>query len=128
MSTDGLMFPKPNRSTKKVLRQQDPRYVWWIHGWHCVVLGCTASMDKIHAHHVIRRSRLGADRTCVPLCFEHHVGKWGIHVLGEETWVSKFLINLEEKIKFYNDAYDSGKVGPNHQYLPSFNPGKVKSN
>jgi hypothetical protein len=119
MDTSGLAFPKPGKKQKKVTREQDPHYVWWIHGWECCVPGCVTPWP-VHAHHAVRRSQGGSDRSCVPLCHNHHIGDQGIHIRGVLTFEKVYRINLLQKSYWYNEAYALAKVGPKQDLLPAF--------
>lgn len=119
MDTNGLAFPKPHRRAKKATREQNPQYVWWIHGWECVVPGCVTSWP-VHAHHVERRSQGGSDMSCIPLCHNHHVGDHGIHVKGVLTFERMFNIQLLQKVLWFNEAWHLAKRGPKQDLLPPF--------
>lgn len=101
-------------------REQDPDYVRFVHGFPCSVKGCSTPWP-VHAHHAVPKSRLGSDRSCIPLCMNHHVGLYGIHKIGEATWKSKFFINLEEVIDDLNKKYEQKEQGPFADRIPSVN-------
>lgn len=119
MDTSGLAFPKPGKKDKKIAREQDPKYVWWVHGWECVVPGCSTPWP-VHAHHAIRRSQGGSDRSCIPLCHNHHIGDYGVHILGLLTFEKRFAISLLQKSEWYKEAYERGWHGPKEDLLPEF--------
>lgn len=127
MDTSELPFPKPGKKgKKKITREQDPHYVWWVHGWTCCVPGCATSWP-VHAHHVIRRSQGGSDRSCVPLCHKHHVSEQGVHTMGVITFERTYRINLLQKVHWYNEQFDAGTRGPRQDLLTPFPDGSVKS-
>lgn len=126
MDTSGLVFPKPNKNQKKVSREQDPHYVWWIHGWECCVPGCSTPWP-VHAHHAIRKSQGGSDKSCVPLCHNHHIGDQGIHIRGAMTFEKTYSISLLQKSAWYQEAYAAKKSGPKEFLLPIFGSTKLTS-
>lgn len=109
-------FPKPKRKPKRPTRELDPKYVWWIHSYPCLV----CKKFPVHAHHVKSRGAGGSDRTCVPLCLDHHTGNNGIHVLGNIHFQKQYQIDLEAQVKDFNERFEAGEEGPNFRYLPDF--------
>ena len=110
---DALTFPKPKRAKKKDTRIIDQNYVRWVHGWPCCVPHC--GRYPVHAHHAKTKGSGGSDRTCIPLCVDHHTGNYGVHHLGVITFEKTFGIDLTDLVTKYNGLYDNGNVGPkNH--------------
>jgi hypothetical protein len=110
------MFPKPGKRPKqKRVRERDEKYLRWIHGFPCIVPGC----DKwpVHAHHVNKKSRLGSDKTCLPICAQHHIG--GIHTAGEKTCAAKWKVDFELLVKQFNNSFERGEVGPFDNLVPN---------
>lgn len=97
------------RETRK--REVDHEYIRWIHGWGCIV----CDSWPVHAHHVDKRSRLGSDRSALPICASHHIG--GIHTKGEKTCAAQWGIDFEKLIKQFNERHENGSVGPHHSAL-----------
>lgn len=64
---------KNGRIKKPVYKNKE--YLEWIHTKPCIVCGTL----PVHAHHVSQGIGNRADDTCVPLCQEHHQGKWSTH-------------------------------------------------
>lgn len=88
--------------TKKEVRETDEAYLSWIRSLHCSVSTCN-NMD-IDPHHTVRKSQLGSDYSCVPLCREHHSS---VHNLGVHSFDKKFSVNLKDiasKLKMVYDA------------------------
>lgn len=111
-----MLFPKPQKREKKKRRELDPKYVKWIHSWECCVVGCSTPWP-VHAHHAVTRARMGSDRTCLPLCYQHHVGNYGVHTFGQRVFESKFNVDLSALVVHYNQQYDTGRVGPHFEHL-----------
>lgn len=108
------MFPKPQKKKKqKRNREHDSEYLTWIHGWSCIVPHC--GKWPVDAHHVDRRSQLGSDRSCIPICHNHHIG--GIHTKGNKTCEKEWGIELKLKVHEFNKLYDDGVRGPFDQLL-----------
>lgn len=100
-----LMFPKPTKKAKqKRNRETDPEYVKWIHQWPCC--SCRTTSRPIHAHHTNRRSQLGSDRSCVPLCYTCHNE---LHTKGVKTFVAKYRVNFEEIVSDLNLKFENGE-------------------
>jgi len=111
-----MMFPKPGKKPKqKRVRERDEKYLRWIHGFNCIVPTC--GYWPVHAHHVDKKSRLGADRSCLPICAQHHIG--GIHTRGEDTCEKEWGIDYWELVIQFNNLYDVGEVGPHDHEVPN---------
>lgn len=110
-------FPKPGQKKKKARRELDPDYVRWIHSYACVVCGS----HPVHAHHATSRGAGGSDRTVVPLCFTHHTGDLGIHLLGQIHFQAKFRIDLDALVQQFNKLYEQGEKGPHAHKIPKIN-------
>jgi len=99
-------------------REIDKKYVWWIHGWRCIVPGCLSPWP-VHAHHVDRRSQGGSDRSCIPLCPRHHIqdlhGRFG-PALAQKEW----QVDFDQITDALNQNYNIGKFGPYHHQLDAF--------
>lgn len=118
-----ISFPKPVKTKRKVIRELNPDYVWWIHSWPCVI----CKKWPVQAHHVVPRSRLGADLTCIPLCHNHHVGDNGVHIKGVLHFEKSNLISFDEQVSKYNKLYADGVMGPEAHLLPARDGFKGKS-
>lgn len=112
-TTSSLKSEMRARKEKRKLRRReiDYDYVQWVHSWPCVIPSCT-SPTPVHAHHAIPRSRLGADKSCLPLCPAHHIGPNGVHNLGVVTFQATHRIDFMELVERYNSLYATGKTGP----------------
>lgn len=110
------MFPKQKKRKKKSRREIDNNYVRWVHGWECVVPYCEKRYP-VHAHHVKTRGTLGSDRTCLPLCADHHVGNSGVHTVGVITFQKKHNIDFDALVEEFNRRFDNGIVGPKHHLV-----------
>lgn len=96
------MFPKPTKKAKqKRNRETDKEYVSWIHQWPCCA--CKSKNRAIHAHHTDRRSQLGSDRTCVPLCYTCHNE---LHTKGVKTFEAKYRLNFKEIVSEFNLKFE----------------------
>ncbi len=114
--------------TKKARREEnnrviDKRYVWWIHGWRCIVPACLTPWP-VHAHHVDRKSQGGSDRSVIPLCPHHHLNElhfqWGPRIC-QEKWGVTFV----DIVDALNHCYIQDKPGPNHARLDPFNDKQI---
>jgi hypothetical protein len=107
-----MMFKKPEKRKKRPTRELDPHFVWWIHGFECII----CKKWPVQAHHVHSRGAGGSDRTCLPMCQEHHTGEQGIHVIGNIHFQAKHNIILESEVLKFNQRYENKEKGP-YQYL-----------
>lgn len=110
-------FPKPGKKKKKVTREIDESYVKWIHSYACIVCGSW----PVHAHHAVSRGAGGSDRSVVPLCFTHHTGDQGIHLLGKIHFQAQFRVDLEALVSHFNELYEQGSKGPHGHKIPKIN-------
>jgi len=57
----------------------------------CIV--CSAAygveMPDVQLHHVRRFGQPRSASPCLPLCFEHHLGNTGIHLMGHKGFTAK---------------------------------------
>ena len=57
----------------------------------CIV--CSAAygieMPDVQLHHVRRFGQPRSTSPCLPLCFEHHLGNTGIHLMGAKGFTAK---------------------------------------
>lgn len=111
-----MLFPKPQKRPKqKRNRELDKAYTRWIHGWPCANPSC--GKWPVHSHHVDKKSRLGSDRSQVPLCASCHIGK--LHTRGEETCAREWGIDFKELVAKFNGLYNDGEMGPYDHLLSS---------
>jgi len=111
-----MLFPKPGpKSKRKPVRELDAEYIKFIHGFACVVCGSY----PVHAHHTKTRGAGGSDLTCLPLCYEHHMGRFGVHCLGRIHFQAKFRVDFEKLVEHYNTLYNDGAKGPHAHKVPS---------
>lgn len=110
-----MLFPKPEKRKKqKRNREYDKVYLRWIHGFPCIVPGC--DHWPVDAHHVDKKSRLGSDRSCLPICHQHHIG--GIHTQGEVTCATKWKVDFQVLVEKFNKKFDAGELGPYDNQVP----------
>lgn len=57
-------------------------------------LGCVICRGPAQIHHLLSRKRgMGTKAShyeTIPVCFNHHVGRKGIHQIGRKTWEAKY--------------------------------------
>jgi len=112
------LFPKPGpKKKKKDTREKDPDYIRFIHGYACIVCGTY----PVHAHHAKTKGAGGSDKTCLPLCYSHHVGDQGIHFLGKIHFQAKFRVDMDKLVEHYNLLYKEGVAGPHAHKVPRLN-------
>ena len=78
-----IAHPKPGKQkkkTKKTKEESDHLNHLAHHG--CVVCGCYG----VEIHHIRINGDKRDHRKSIPLCFDHHRGKEGIHTLGKKEW------------------------------------------
>jgi hypothetical protein len=70
----------------------------------CIV--CSAAygieMPDVHLHHVRRFGQPRFASPCLPLCYEHHLGNTGIHLMGAKGFAAKHGFTQEallQKVK-----------------------------
>lgn len=76
---------KAAAARKRARRQAklDPVWLAMVHTLGC----CVCERQPIEAHHWPSKSKSGwSDWNVVPLCAEHHRGKFGYHTLGERQF------------------------------------------
>jgi hypothetical protein len=120
---EALTFPKPGKKIKKARRKLDSEYVFWVHSWPCSIPSC--GRFPVDAHHVVTRSRLGSDRTCIPLCHFHHLG-W-VHSKGVKTTEKEFGIRFDILVLEYNKRYEKGEKGPHYDSIEFFRSSRIFS-
>jgi len=66
----------------------------------CVMLHGPHEGGNVTLHH-LRTGGWGKGdyRTLIPLCFNHHQGKDGIHTLGTKAWERKFGVTQRELLE-----------------------------
>ena len=92
----------PPRIPPKKRKERDTAYMTWIKTLPCMVTG-TVNPKTVDAHHHIRKSQGGSDRTCVPLLHELHME---LHTIGVETFENKYDLDFEATVKRLNATYD----------------------
>lgn len=99
-------------------RELSPKYVWWIHGWPCLVPACRKF--PVVAHHVRSRGALGSDLTCVPLCPDHHnMSPVGVHNMGMKSFQLAHGVNLDAEVEKFNQLFAENRPGPYQHTLPA---------
>lgn len=60
-------------------------------------LGCIACRtylgkrnDYVSIHHINGRTKPNCHKDVLPLCFEHHQGREGIHFMSRKVWEQKY--------------------------------------
>ena len=68
-------------------------YLQWLHnqGLCCLVCG----VRQIELHHIDQGSKGRADNRCVPLCPEHHRGKFSPHGADKREFEDKHMEAME---------------------------------
>ncbi len=66
-----------NALAKPLKPAKYPAHLDYVRTLPCLVCG-----RRAEAHHDRSGLRPKDDRKCVPLCDEHHRGRWGIHGIG----------------------------------------------
>ena len=70
-------------------RVRDMDYMAWIRSKPCLVPDCPFPSETVKAHHAGVRGlgQKADDRTCLPLCEQHHTeGSAAVHRLGKHFW------------------------------------------
>jgi len=71
----------------------------------CIV--CSAAygieMPDIQLHHVRRFGQPRLTSPCLPLCFEHHLGNTGIHLMGAKGFANKHGFTQEALLEKVNE-------------------------
>jgi len=71
----------------------------WVASQPCSIAGCP---DKSNVHHIREFGEPRNHFKTIPLCYDHHQGKNGIHTLGKKRWRLEYgheldmLENLEK--------------------------------
>jgi hypothetical protein len=96
LKRNGRLKPKPFK---------DKEYLSWLHNQGLICLVCGSK--RIELHHLDSGSRGRADNKCVPLCADHHRGRFSPHgpdakefhdAIGKET-LESIASQLFEKYK-----------------------------
>jgi hypothetical protein len=115
------------RKPRKKQPGDDPKYLAWIRTLPCLICAKLAGLcgdvmlfdfiiaglmsrqtSKTEPHHAGEHgyAQKPPDKTCVPLCAEHHrTGKHAAHVLGKNFW-KYHDIDRDAMIAALNKAYD----------------------
>jgi hypothetical protein len=71
----------------------------------CIV--CSAAygieMPDVQLHHVRRFGKPRFASPCLPLCFEHHLGNTGIHLMGAKGFTAKHGFTQEALLEKVNE-------------------------
>lgn len=79
---------------------KDKNYLSWCHqqGWGCTVCG----NNNIELHHVLSGNRGRPDDSVVPLCVEHHRGRFSPHGSDAKAFFEKYdkdmLLGIAHKL------------------------------
>lgn len=88
------------KKERRSRRELDGDYIAWIKSLKC----CVTGQSGVDAHHVIRKSQGGSDRTCVPLTHKMHME---LHSIGVDTFENKYGVDLDALWKKLSEHYDS---------------------
>lgn len=83
-------YPKPGKKKKHGKTKEEKAHLNWVASLGCVICGKNACV-----HHI---RKLGEPRNhykTIPLCYDHHQGKEGLHTLGKRAWRAKFGHELD---------------------------------
>lgn len=61
----------------------------------CRKLGLGATPAEVHHIRTGQGRKRASDYDTIPLCYLHHRGQDGIHVLGTKAWVRRFFSELQ---------------------------------
>jgi len=90
---------KPGMKLQKELADRDEDYLDFVRNFPCLVCG------KPSVAHHIKTNGIGikcSDYLSIPLCSDHHTsGKDAIHIIGKETFLYKFNLDLYREITYY---------------------------
>ncbi|MGZ3773011.1 MAG: DUF968 domain-containing protein [Pseudobdellovibrionaceae bacterium] len=84
---------------KQIHREIDSDYIEWIKTLPCVISG----VFGVDAHHSVRRSQGGSDRTCVPLSHDLHME---LHTVGIDTFENKYDIDFKLIVQTLNRLFE----------------------
>lgn len=81
---------KPEKKKKHSKTKEEKDHLNWVASLGCVICGCVACVHHIRI--------LGEPRNhfkTIPLCYNHHQGKEGIHTLGKYEFRKRYGHELE---------------------------------
>jgi hypothetical protein len=78
-----VKFPKPEKPKKRGKTAEEKAHLNWIASLPCSIEGCP---NPVNVHHIREFGEQRDDFKTIPLCFDHHQGKSGIHFLGKHAW------------------------------------------
>jgi hypothetical protein len=85
-------LPKIKKRTK---REIVPEHLEKIRKMDCLACG----LSPCDPHHTVSRGAGGSDKTCIPLCREHHVE---IHAIGIITFQEKYGLDIKKWLSEIN--------------------------
>lgn len=73
-------------------------------------IGCCICRKPAQIHHLTGHKYRGmgqkaGDEFTIPLCYDHHTGKEGIHVIGKKTWELRYSTQ-EAMLDWVNDKLE----------------------
>ena len=78
-----MKFPKPGDKKKKGKTKEETDHLKWIASLPCSIPGCP---DRSCVHHIRESGEPRDHFKTIPLCWNHHQGKEGLHHLGKKLW------------------------------------------
>lgn len=102
-----LGIPK-QQQTKKLapLKEKPFKSKAYLHTLHSNGLGCMICGDtNIELHHIDQGNRGRADNRVVPLCVEHHRGKYSPHGFDKKAFIEYYGETMENVAKNLWEVY-----------------------
>ena len=95
-------IPRRRSNPRRTSVERDPKYLDWIRGCCCLLLGSDC-IGKAEAAHIGPHglSQKASDHETLPLCLAHHAE---LHRLGKPFW-DRYRIDRDRLIAHYRELY-----------------------
>jgi hypothetical protein len=85
-----MKYPKPGDKKKPGKTAEEKAYLNRVASLGCIICGKPANV-----HHIRISGEPRDHKKTIPLCYDHHQGKEGIHFLGKHVWRKKYGHELD---------------------------------
>lgn len=88
-----MKHEKPGKKKKAGKTKEEHDHLQWVASNPCSVDFCTK--NDVCVHHIREHGEPRDHFKTIPLCYDHHQGKEGIHHLGKREWRKRYGHELD---------------------------------
>ena len=96
-----MMLKKPGKKPKKSKTKAEKDHLNLVASHPCMV----CNNQNVNVHHIRESGEPRNHFKTIPLCYDHHQGKEGIHFLGKKEFYNRYGYEIDMLEKLHFDIY-----------------------